>query len=74
MTFVFAGANALMQFLLIFWAFTLLWKTFLFRFGLISRLFNREFPLLFFIPIHFLLFGAERAYRIVSKNKIDNFL
>ena len=63
-----------MQFILIFWAFTLMWKTFLFRFGLLSRLFVREFPLLFFIPINFLLFLGEKAYRIVSIDTLIDFL
>ena len=41
-----------------------MWKTFLFRFGLLSRLFNREFPILLFVPVHFLLFIGEKALRI----------
>ena len=50
----------------IFWAFTLMWKTFLFRFGLTKRLFSREFPLLALIPIHCFLFGCLTGYRLVS--------
>ena len=69
--FVFAGISALMHFLTIFWAFTLLWKTFLFRFGLISRLFKSEFPLLFLIPLHFVLFAAEKGYRLVSTSLLN---
>ena len=71
MNFVFAGISALMHFLTVFWAFTLLWKTFLFRFGLISRLFKQEFPLLFLIPLHFLLFAGEKGYRLVSPSCSD---
>ena len=62
-----------MQFILIFWAFTLMWKTFLFRFGLLSRLFVREFPLLFFIPLNFILFLGEKGYRIVSKSNFFEY-
>lgn len=71
---IFSGVSALMHLLTIFWAFTLLWKTFLFRFGLISRLFRREFPILYFIPLHFIVFAAEKAYRIVSESNFDSFL
>ena len=66
MNFGFIGLSALMHFATIFWAFTLMWKTFLFRFGLTKRL-RREFPLLIFIPIHFFLFFFCSAYRLVSK-------
>eukprot|EP00356_Strombidium_inclinatum_P007331 CAMPEP_0170488500 /NCGR_PEP_ID=MMETSP0208-20121228/7056_1 /TAXON_ID=197538 /ORGANISM="Strombidium inclinatum, Strain S3" /LENGTH=118 /DNA_ID=CAMNT_0010763105 /DNA_START=5 /DNA_END=358 /DNA_ORIENTATION=+ len=65
MFFIFGGVSALMQFILIFWGFTLMWKTFLFRYGLIKQLFCKEFPIMFFIGLHFLLFCAEKAYRIV---------
>uniref|UniRef100_A0A7S3CN76 Uncharacterized protein n=1 Tax=Strombidium rassoulzadegani TaxID=1082188 RepID=A0A7S3CN76_9SPIT len=54
-----------MQFVLVFWAFTLVWKTFLFRFGLINRLLQRELPFLRLIPYHFLLLLAEKGFRIV---------
>ena len=45
----------------------LTWKTFLFRAGLVSIL-RKEFPLLFcIVPLNFLLFFAEKGYRVVSK-------
>ena len=65
MNFAMIGLSALMHFATIFWAFTLMWKTFLFRFGLTKRL-RREFPLLAFIPIHLILFMLCSAYRLVS--------
>ena len=62
--------SAVMQFALIFWAFTLMWRTFLFRFGLMGRLFMTEFPMLFFVPLYFLLLLGEKAYRFVSSNRL----
>ena len=50
MNFAFVGLSALMHFATIFWAFTLMWKTFLFRFGLTKRL-RKEFPLLWCVLI-----------------------
>lgn len=55
-----------MQFCLIFWFFFLVWKTFLFRFGLLGKLMKKEFPILLIVPINFLLFLAETALRAVS--------
>ena len=38
--FVFPGISALMHFLILFWTFTLLWKSWPFRFGQVNVLFN----------------------------------
>ena len=64
--FVTAGVSALCQFAVIFWGFALIWQTFLFKFGLLGRLFFREFPILFLVLLHFLLFCGEIAFRIVD--------
>ena len=55
----------IMHFCLIFWFFFLIWKTFLFRFGLLGRLMKREFPILLVVPFNFLLFLAETGIRVV---------
>ena len=67
MLFVYSGICIFAQFLLIFWVFTLMWKTFPFRNWLIWMLFSKEFPLLMLILPHFLLILGVNAYRIVSK-------
>ena len=66
MLFVYSGICAFAQFLLIFWQFTLLWKTFPFRQGDIGRLYCREFPLLMLIPFQLFLILGEKSFRIVS--------
>ena len=71
MFFVFSGISAFMHFLIFFWAFTLMWKTFLFRQGLMNQLMRNEFPSLYLIPLHFLLFALEKGYRIVSYLRVD---
>ena len=63
--FAFSGVGAFSLFCLFFWAFSLMWKTFLFKFGLLGRL-AKEFPSLWFVPLYFVAFGAEKGYRIVS--------
>ena len=50
--------------MLVFWFFFLVWKTFLFRFGMLKKLLFSEMPVLLFVPINFLLFIAERILRI----------
>ena len=55
-----------MQFALFFWMITLVWKTFLFRFTFMYRLFIREFPMLWFVVLHFIIVLAEKGYRFVS--------
>ena len=55
---------------LIFWFFFLIWKTFLFRFGLLGMLF-REFRTFFLLlPANFTMFLVERLYRMVRYNYI----
>ena len=64
--FIFAGVAAFLQLSILFWIFTLTWQTFLFKSGLVAIL-RREFPLLFLLlPLNFLLFAGEKAFRIVS--------
>ena len=55
-----------MHFCLIFWFFFLIWKTFLFKFGLVGKLMKREFPILLLVPFGFLLFIIETGLRVVS--------
>eukprot|EP00347_Sterkiella_histriomuscorum_P021156 403335036 len=40
------GIQVVMHFCFIFWFFFMVWKTFLFRFGLLGKLMKREFPIL----------------------------
>lgn len=65
LSFAVIGIQAVLQILVCCWIFLLIWRTFLFRYGLIGLL-CREFKVLFImIPINFLLFGAEKAYRLL---------
>ena len=57
-----------MHFCLIFWFFFLIWKTFLFRFGLLGKLMKREFPILILVPFAFIFFIVETALRVVMHN------
>jgi len=59
------GAQTILHFILIFWYFFLVWKTFMFRFGMIRKLAD-IFPILYLAPVNFLLFVFERALRYVS--------
>ena len=54
-----------MHFCIIFWSFFLIWKTFLFKFGLLGKLMKKEFPFLLLIPLNFLFFLVETGLRIV---------
>jgi hypothetical protein len=57
--------QAILNVLVCCWIFLLIWRTFLFKYGLIGLL-CREFRVLFIlIPINFVLFGAEKAYRLL---------
>ena len=62
------GAQTILHFILIFWYFFLVWKTFMFRFGMIRKLAD-IFPILYLAPVNFLLFIFERALRYVSHPK-----
>jgi hypothetical protein len=55
-----------MHFCLIFWFFFLVWKTFLFRFGLLGMLMKKEFPILLVVPLNFILFLIETGLRMVT--------
>ena len=63
--FMLSGVQAVLHFCLIFWFFFLIWKTFMFRFGLLRKLAGM-FPILYLAPAHFLAFAFERALRYVS--------
>ena len=60
-----SGLQAILHFCLIFWFFFLIWKTFMFRFGLLRKLAGM-FPILYLAPMNFLAFAFERALRYVS--------
>mmetsp|Transcript_1345 Transcript_1345/g.1377 ORF Transcript_1345/g.1377 Transcript_1345/m.1377 type:complete len:130 (-) Transcript_1345:35-424(-) len=57
------GLQVAMQFCLIFWFFFLIWKTFLFRFGLLNILITKEFPILILVPLNFAFFIVETLLR-----------
>ena len=58
--------QVVMHFSFIFWFFFLIWKTFLFKFGLVGRLMKREFPILMVVPLNFIFFIIETFLRVVS--------
>ena len=60
-----SAVQLVIHFMLIFWYFFLVWKTFMFRFGLLKKLAS-IFPILYLAPINFLAFCFERALRYVS--------
>ena len=59
-----SAIQVILHLMLVFWFFFLVWKTFLFRFGMLRRLLFSEMPVLLFVPLNFLLFLAERILRI----------
>ena len=59
-----SSLQVILHLILIFWYFFLVWKTFPFRFGMLKRLLWSEFPVLMFVPLNFVLFVAERGYRL----------
>ena len=60
-----SGLQLVLHFVLIFWYFFLIWKTFMFRFGLVRKLAS-IFPILYLAPVNFLAFTFDRALRYVS--------
>ena len=59
------GVQGALQIIIICWIFLLVWKTFLFKYGLIGILCS-EFKVIFInIPIHLVLFGLEKGLRWV---------
>jgi hypothetical protein len=57
--------QGIVQVFIICWIFVLIWKTFLFKFGLIGILCS-EFKVLFIsVPIHLVLFGLEKVLRLL---------
>ena len=63
--FIVSGVQVVLYLVLLFWYFFLIWKTFLFRFGLLGQLI-KDFPVIVGMPIFFGIFVAERGARIVS--------
>lgn len=62
---ILSGVQLLLHFVFIFWYFFLIWKTFMFRFGLVRKLAS-IFPILYLAPVNFLAFTFDRALRYVS--------
>ena len=62
-----------MHFSFIFWFFFLIWKTFLFKFGLLGKLMKREFPILLVVPLNFIFFLIDTFLRIVRKLRLSLF-
>ena len=58
-----AGLQVVLQLSLLFWYFFLVWRTFLFRFGLLRQLIVTELPIMLYIPVNFLIFIADRILR-----------
>lgn len=64
-SFIILGIQGVVQVFIICWIFVLIWKTFLFKFGLIGILCG-EFKILFIsVPIHLVLFGVEKGLRLL---------
>ena len=64
-SFIILGIQGVVQVFIICWIFVLIWKTFLFKFGLIGILCG-EFKILFIsVPIHLVLFGLEKGLRLL---------
>ena len=61
---VLIALQLILNLILIFWYFFLVWKTFPFRFGLLKKLLTKEVPVLLVVPLNFLLFISERFYRL----------
>jgi len=61
---IFIALQLILNLILIFWYFFLVWKTFPFRYGLLKKLILEEFPVLLIVPINFILFVAERILRL----------
>jgi Transmembrane protein 138 len=55
--------QVVLQIIIICWIFLLVWKTFLFKYGLIGILCSELHVLFITIPIHLVLFGAEKGLR-----------
>ena len=62
-----------MHFSFIFWFFFLIWKTFLFKFGLLGKLMKREFPILLIVPLNFIFFLIDTFLRIVRRSRLTLF-
>lgn len=64
--FIILGVQGVLQIFIICWIFILIWKTFLFKFGLIGILCS-EFKVLFIsVFVHFVLFGLEKGLRVLT--------
>ena len=68
------GIQAFLQIIIICWIFLLVWKTFLFKYGLIGILCSELKVIFINIPIHLVLFILEKGLRfmyVTSDNAID---
>ena len=63
------GVHFIIQIALVFWFFFAIWKTFLFRFGLLWQLFIKSFPIFTLLLIfNIIFFLVEKTIRMVYTN------
>ena len=65
-TFVFPGVQFGLQLCLMFWYFSLIWKTFMFRFTVLDKLYETFRWLINFAILNFISFLLATVYRTVS--------
>ena len=70
-SFVFPGVQFGLQLCLMFWYFSLIWKTFMFRFTVLDKLYETFRWLINFAILNFLSFLAATGYRTVSAIGLD---
>ena len=66
--FVFPGVQFALQLCLIFWYFSLIWKTFMFRFTVLDRLYETFRALIWFAVLNFFTFLVATTLRVVSNS------
>ena len=64
--FVFPGVQFALQLCLLFWYFALIWKTFMFRFTVLNRLYETFRLLIWLAMLNFLTFLLATGLRLVS--------
>ena len=70
-SFVFPGVQFGLQLCLMFWYFSLIWKTFMFRFTVLDKLYETFRWLINFAILNFLSFLLATVYRTVSVIGLD---
>ena len=70
-SFVFPGVQAGLQLCLMFWYFSLIWKTFMFRFTVLDKLYETFRWLINFAMLNLVSFIAATVYRTVSVIGLD---